>query len=299
MLDLINAGIHRYLKRPLTYICFAASLICGLMYVFTSVDVSDSDGIFCPDDIYFIFSIIANAVLCIMSTGTEFSSGVIRNKIYTGHKKHTVYLSELLITALISTVMFCLTAIPLVAYHIVYFQKMAHMILTLVLIFTAYISISIMLVFVCFITANRTASAIIGALLIFMVNYIGYTTVDVLNEPEFLTKYHQANGDYFMVAGDVTGIEDMEDIVKITQEDNPNYLRGIQRSVVTVIHDCNPNVSVNSFMSYCYCTNSFEELHGYEKDHYSEMVRSEISMCIAAVLITLCGAVIFKKKNLK
>ena len=102
-----------------------------------------------------------------------------------------------------------------------------------------------------------------------------------------------------MSAGDMPEIEDTEGIVKITQEDNPNYLRGIQRSIVTVIHDCNPNVSINSFMSYCYCTNSIEELHGYEKDHYSEMVRSEISMCIAAVLISLCGAVIFKKKNLK
>jgi hypothetical protein len=299
MLDLLSAGIHRYLKRPLTYLCFAASLICGIMYVITSVETSENVDFFFPDDFYFIFSIIANTILCVMNIGTEFSSGVIRNKISSGHKKHIVYISEVLITVLISTIMFCLTAVPLVAYHIAYLQRMTYMVLSLVIIYTAYIFIGIMVVFVCFVTANRTAAAIIGGLLVFLVNVIGYSTVDVLNEPEFFTKYHQANGDYFMVAGDVTGIDDMDDIVEITQEENPEYPRGIKRDIVTVIHDCNPNVSINSFMSYCYCTNNSEELYEYEKESHSEMVRSEASMCIAAVLITICGALIFKKKNLK
>ncbi len=299
MLDLLSAGIHRYLKRPLTYLCFAASLICGITYIITSVYTSENVDFFHPDDFYFILSIIANTILCVMNIGTEFSSGVIRNKISSGHKKHIVYISEVLITVLISTIMFCLTAVPLVAYHIAYLQRMTYMVLSLVIIYTAYIFIGIMIVFVCFVTANRTAAAIIGGLLVFLVNVIGYTTVDVLNEPEFFTKYHQADGGYFMVAGDVTGIEDMEDIVKITQEENPEYPRGIKRDIVTVIRDSNPNVSINSFMSYCYCTNNSEELYEYEKESHSEMVRSEASMCIAAVLITICGALIFKKKNLK
>ena len=296
MLDLFNAGLHRYLKRPLTYVCCAVSLICGLMYVISSVDVKD--GTFLPDDGYFIFSIIANAVLCIMNIGTEFSSGVIGNKISSGHKKHVVYLSEVLITALISTIMFCLTAVPFVSYHIAFLHKMAHLKLSLALIYTAYVSISIMIVFICFITANRTASAIIGGLLLFGISYIGYTTADVLNEPEFLLKYHQANGDYFFVAGDMPGVEEM-DIVKITQENNPDYIRGVQRGIVTVIHDCDPFISINSFMSYCYCTNYSEELHEYEEDHHSEMLRCEASMCIVSLLITISGALSFKKKNLK
>lgn len=299
MLDLINAGIHRYLKRPLTYVCFATSLICGIMYILTAVYISDDVDFFHPDDMCFIFSIIANAILCVMNIGTEFSSGVIRNKISSGHKKHTVFLSEVLVTVLVSAVMFCLTAVPFVVYHISYLQRMNYLILSLATIFTAYISIGIMIVFVCFVTANRTAAAIIGGLLVFLVNVIGYTTVDVLNEPEFFTKYHQANGDYFMEAGDVTFIEGMEDIVKITQEENPAYPRGVMRSIVTVIHDSNPYVSINSFTSYCYCTNSSEELQEFEKENHSEMVRCEASMCIAAVLITLSGVLIFRKKNLK
>ena len=299
MLDLLSAGIHRYLKRPLTYLCFAASLICGITYVITSVQTSENVDFFFPDDFYFIFSIIANTILCVMNIGTEFSSGVIRNKISSGHKKHIVYLSEVLITVLISTIMFCLTAVPLVAYHIAYLQRMNYLILSLALIFTAYIFIGIMIVFVCFVTANRTAAAIIGGLLVFLVNVIGYNADGMLDEPEFYNVYHQANGDYFTVAGELQETEDMDDIVEITQEENPEYPRGIKRNIVTVIRDSNPNVSINSFMSYCYCTNNSEELYEYEKESHSEMVRNEASMCTAAVLITICGALIFKKKNLK
>ena len=59
MLDLLSAGIHRYLKRPLTYLCFAASLICGITYIITSVYTSENVDFFHPDDFYFILSIIA------------------------------------------------------------------------------------------------------------------------------------------------------------------------------------------------------------------------------------------------
>ena len=75
MLDLLSAGIHRYLKRPLTYLCFAASLICGITYVIKSVETSENVDFFFPDDFYFIFSIIANTILVLtpLSNNRKFS----------------------------------------------------------------------------------------------------------------------------------------------------------------------------------------------------------------------------------
>lgn len=304
MSDLLIAGLYRYLKRPLTYVCCAVSLICGIIYVISSVDVSyDGTHIsFNPDDIFFIISILANIILCILSIGTEFSSGVIRNKITSGYKKPVVFISEVIITALISTIMFCLTTIPFVVYHISYFQKMAHLGLSLLLMFTAYISISVMIVFICFITTNRTISAIIGILLAFGLYFLSYSTTHMLKAPQFFTHYYLKNNESMTVEGTLTDISDEDDIVKIVQEKNPSYIGGIPRKIVTVINDCVPYTSISSFMTYCCYTNdsiTIDERHEYEEEHHPEMLRHEASMCIVLSLIVIGGALIFKKKNLK
>ena len=159
-----------------------------------------------------------------------------------------------------------------------------------------------MIVFICFITTNRTISAIIGILLAFGLYFLSYSTTHMLKAPQFFTHYYLKNNESMTVEGTLTDISDEDDIVKIVQEKNPSYIGGIPRKIVTVINDCVPYTSISSFMTYCCYTNdsiTIDERHEYEEEHHPEMLRHEASMCIVLSLIVIGGALIFKKKNLK
>ena len=305
MRDLLIAGLHRDLKRPLTYICFILSLLCGVIYAFSSVHADYYDTTqftFKPDDYFWAISILLNVMLLVLNIGMEFSAGAIRNKITAGYTKHQIYFSETLISILFSIVMFCLTGIPFALYCYSYLQNMTYSICAWVTILVSYIFIGLITIFICFVSANRTVAAIISLMLVFGMYWVSYSLENKLRMPEYYTTYHHENGDTTtsLYGGD-DAEEAMEDITEITHEPNPDYIGGSKRIVLSTLNDCNSFTALKVFSLYCYYTNDFfdGDRAGYEKENYPKIKRELVSICIVSILVSLSGALIFKRKNLK
>lgn len=304
MRNLFLAGMHRYLRRPLTYIFFSLSLLCGVIYTISSVSTSfydTSQVTFRPDDYFWIISILLNMILIALNTGMEFSAGTIRNKITAGYTKPQIYFSETIISILFSIFMFVLTGFPFAAYHFSYLKKMSNPVLGWSTLFAAFLFVALLTVFICFVSANRIFSVIVSFLLLLGLYYMSFSLDQKLSSPEYYTTVRYENGETTIFLGGVDDMADLEGAVETTQEANPNYISGTKRTMLSAFNDCNPYLSTEEFTLYCYYTNDFfdGDRVDFENQHYPKMKRELISNCIMCILFSLGGALIFKKKNLK
>lgn len=301
MRNLILTGIQRYFRRPLTYICLVASLFSGVMYAISSVYTDAETPSFHPDDFSWIISIFVNIVLLVLNIGTEFSAGAFRNKLIAGYSKQNLYLSETVLALLLSSVMFCLTALPFAVCRFEYLSKMNNLPLAFGSIFAAYVFIGILPVLFCFVSANRTAAAIFSLLLTFGLYFTSYSLEHKLNAPEYYTIYYYADGSSMHVTYGDFDAEDMNDVTEVKKEPNPDYIGGTKRTVLTFLNDCNSFTAIRSFSVYGYYTNNFmtNELPAYEEENRPQTQRALVSTCMAGAVLTTVGAWIFKKKNLR
>lgn len=305
MRNLILTGIQRYYRRPLTFLCLAVSLLSGIMYAISSVHtvsaIPPAASSFQPDDFSWIISIFVNIVLLVLNIGTEFSAGAFRNKLIAGYTKQALYLSETALTLLLSSVMFCLTALPFVVFRFGYLSKMNYFPLAFGSIFAAYILMGILTVLFCFVTMNRTVAAIISLLLTFGLYWGSYSIEHKLKNPEYCTTYYRADGSSYRVSFGNYDTEDMDDITEVKNEPNPDYISGTKRTVLTILNDCNSFTAIRSFSVYSYYTNEFKtnELSDYEEENCIKTQRALVSTCMAGAVLTAAGAWLFNKKNLR
>lgn len=304
MSNLFRAGLHRYFHRPLTWLCLAGCLFSGVMYAISSLYIDSNETNFHPDDFSWIISILINVILLVLNIGTEFSAGAIRNKIVVGYTKPKIYLSEILLGLLFSSVTFCLTFVPFAVRYSSYLAKMEFFPLSLFTMFVGYLLTGILAVFVCFVTANRTAAAIASLLLTFGMYNTSYTLEKRLDSPEYYTTYHYADGSSTtMTYGDPSepDLSAMGEVVDVTTEPNPQYVDGTKRAVLTFIYDCNAFTAVRTFAVYCYYTNDFmaDDLAGHEAIILPGMNRAFLSSVVLGLMLSVGGAWVFKRKNLK
>ena len=117
MSKLLTAGFSRVFKKKTFYICLIIMAVNGVLNALSIYSDkalgynSTLDSIFFE---YVPFIPILMSVFCALFIGTEYSDGTMRNKIVSGHKRSTIYLSNFIICAAVTgdLIHICLKRIP-------------------------------------------------------------------------------------------------------------------------------------------------------------------------------------------
>lgn len=108
MSKLIHAEIHRVLKSKLLYILLFISAFIGAASVFTvSLEADENSAVFLVTSgnlVMFMtmFQALFAGGISILLIASEFSSGVIRNKLIMGHKRRDILLSWTVIYTIVT-----------------------------------------------------------------------------------------------------------------------------------------------------------------------------------------------------
>ncbi len=280
MSNLLSAGFARLFKSRLFYAALIIMLAfgcCGGYNVWSDsesgfqADLSDALFSYC------IFGGCVTAVLSSMFSGTEYSDGTIRNKIIAGFSRADIYLSNLIINIAAGAMAVVTYVVPYLAICLLTVGKSAVSIN--VLITSALLSILSLMAFSAIFNAvtmliTKKAAAAVACLLLYAgLLTSGLLTCSRMQEPEFYPGYQM------FIDGEAVEAEPFP---------NPDYLTGTKLEVYKWLADINPGAqAVQIFSIYAAGAAVARPLR--------------LACCAGAVMviITLAGAVIFTKKDLK
>ena len=303
MLRLIKASLIRYLKSPFLIVVFLCSLVLGIIHGvnewrFIHQDLDSYNTyvwLVSPmSDIWFKCSIWLLIVLISLEIGKEFSEGTIRNKLYIGHTRMSIYLSEMiscLVMVLISYLMFMIPTLIGGRYFFSELSTVACMCLLVELllffavwgIFSAVLSMLI---------TNRA----VGVVAVFSVMLF----FAVINTN--LRSYYY-NTDPAEITSTVVEIsEDGKPYLFEETEKNPWYLDGIPKALVNIEHEVDPFSRSYNACNYAY-------IHYPEKAVSAEFeMQAQINrqlkedvliLILTGVIFIVGGSFLFQKKDLK
>lgn len=273
LIKLLNAGFMRLRKNKIFWLLsifsigFALVLINGQYQNMKTYGETVEIGSLIVSYPMLIGIIIA--IFISLFLGVEYSDGAIRNKISIGHKRNNIYLSNLIISSIVSVffyVIFLLITIaiglPLFGVGTIPISVILNKIFVLILVIIAYSSI---FTFVAMMCSNKTVIAITTILLSFGMIFFATYCYNILTTPE-----------YIQVAALVDGE------TKFKEEYNPKYPSKEKRKVYETLLDIIPAGQTIQIQKR---NSNLEILLGY-------------SLTII-VVITSSGFILFKKKELK
>lgn len=202
--------------------------------------------------------------------GTEYSDGVIRNKIISGHTRSNIYLSDFIVTFFASLCMLiAVLAGGLVGIPTFGWLKMptGQFILYIVICVMFTAALSAIFTFIGMLISNKAASAVLSILLSLGLILVASVIFNALGEPE-------------MSSG---AIITMDGIQMMEPHPNPRYIGGTLRKVFQFIIDFLPT--------------------GQGIQMANSEIASPVQMILYSVFITFGvsagGIFTFRKKNLK
>lgn len=217
-----------------------------------------------------LFIGIVTAVFCSLYIGTEYSDGTIRNKVVVGQTRPSIYLSNLIVCAIVSVVMcavffavYLCVDIPLLGF---FEMELPFVFLYALAVFLLAVAFSSTFCFISMLNQNKAITAVICILLSFFMIFIGMQLNRILNEPE-------TNMDLIMTENG----QEYEEIP------NPKYLDEGERKVVQFLYDVLPGGQAVQCMS-------------LEANHIAVL---PVYSLIIVALTTGIGLFFFRKKELK
>lgn len=274
MSKLLSAGFIRLRKDKIFWIALIFMFGAGVFFpVMRYMDMQQSGYINNIDNGFFacaLFIGIVMAVFCSLFIGTEYSDGTIRNKVVIGQKRTSIYLSNLIICAIVSIVM---CAAFLIAYLCVgipllgFFEMGIKLVLLFTLaVFVLSIAFASIFTLISMLNHNKAITAVVCILLAFLFLFVGAQLNRMLNEPE-------TNMGLIMT-------ENGQEYQEIP---NPNYLEDGEREVVQFFYDFVPGGQALQCVSM--------EAHN--------IAVLPVYSLIIIILTTGIGMFFFRKKELK
>lgn len=214
---------------------------------------------------------IVCAVFSSMFIGSDYSDGTIRNKLIVGHKRHSIYLANLISVStvmILSCIVFLISVsalgFPFIKEITMDFKTAVLLILCSIPMIIAYSSI---FTAISMTNQNKAVVAIISIILAFCLFFVASVIRSMLEaEPTISTGFEiTANGEFIM--GESVP--------------NPNYLTGMKRKIFEFLYDFLPS-------------GQSEQLMGGK---YSVLL--PVYSLITTAVSTIAGISIFKKKNIK
>ena len=281
MYNLLSAGFVRLRKSKLFWGLFAAAFLWGATTCFLIEDsirtygeiyLITSGGIYLLMPLFYIAP--AEAVFCGFFIGTDYSDGTIRNKLFTGHRREHVYLSNFVISCS-AGLMFC--AAHLLAMVFVGLPLIGTLILTSVSFPLLRIACSVLIVILtsavftllCMLNSNKAAAVTVGMILSFAMIAAGTGVYAKLDQPEFIER---------------AVIYDEWTVVESELVPNPRYVSGTARDVLE---------SAEAILPFS------ASLKVMEPGDELPPVRVPLCQAGTTAILTAIGIAAFKRKNIK
>lgn len=278
MRKLLNAESRHLVRSKLFWleILFFIGFSAFIVMVNYSPEVQSSENPIYLDDVFHtLYQIMAFAfAVCIsMAVGTEYSDGVIRNKLIVGHTRRDIYLSTMLLHMVSSLFMIVIHGV--VSYGLGHLLFGGFQIEFSYLVYIIACSTFANLVFVTlFVSISINSSNKAMTVVVTMVLYIGIL---------YLTSFVGARLSAEEMVYD--GIELLSDgtvqfgeLVK-----NPNYISGMTRTVYQFIYDLIPTGQIIQMQS----------------DGFVPCIQFPVLSAVLIVLNTAVGYLKFRKKDIK
>lgn len=232
MSRLLSANFMRIKRSGVFWLCtaFMAGLALVVQY-FNYREICKGLSPALESDLfaYVPFSGIVAAVFISLFLGTEYSDGTIRNKVVIGHSRTSIYLSNLITTAVCAVVMcviylavYSLVGIAAVGSFTAGAGELLKQVLCSLALASAFDAIFTLMALL---NQNKAAAAVLCVLLAFVLLFAGSYTNNRLAEPEF-------DGGYYM---DETGV-----LQEAEETKNPRYLDGTERKIYEFANDFLP-----------------------------------------------------------
>ena len=278
MRKLLNSEIRHIFKSKLFWleILFFIGFSAFIVMSNYSPAVQSSENPIYPDDVFHIlYQIMALAfAICIsMTVGTEYSDGVIRNKLIVGHTRRNIFFSTLLLHMVVSFLMMVLHGV--VSYGLGYllfgsfqaeFSHLIYIIFCSILanfvFVTLFISISMNV-------SNKAVTAVVTIVLYIAILYLTSFIGARLSAEEMTYDGIQILSDGTMQLGELI--------------ENPNYVNGFTRTVYECIYDLIPTGQIIQMQS----------------DTFVPCIRFPVLSAVLIVLNTAAGYLQFLKKDIK
>ena len=304
MIRLIKAGLIRYLKSPFTVIALSCSLIFGVIHgavewrnIHLDYEFYYNKSLWMSSpmsDIWFKCSVWVMIVLISLEVGKEFSDGTIRNKLYIGHTRMWIYLSEILSSSVAAFFNYLVFMIPTVIGGGCFFGTMSpiaclSLLAELLLFFIVWGIFSAVLTMLIADRAVGVVSVFAAMLLLAVIN-VGLRSYYYNTAPAQITE---------------TTIELSEDEKPYTVErrvENPWYVEGLPKVLVNIEHETDPFSRSYNACNYAYI-HFPERAKAEDLDMQAQIDRQVRYDCIVLVVIigilTAAGLAVFKRKDLK
>lgn len=274
MNKLLSAGFIRLRKGKIFWGALIFMFGAGVLFpVMRYMDMQKSGYINQIDNGFFacaLFIGVVMAVFCSLFIGTEYSDGTIRNKVIIGQKRTSIYLSNLIVCAVVSAVMcaafwvaYLCVGIPLLGFFETDVKVVLLVTLSVFVLAIAFVSIFTL---ISMLNHNKAITAVACILSAFLLLFAGAQLNKMLNEPE-------TNMGLIMT-------DNGQEYQEIP---NPNYLEEGEREAVQFLYDFIPGGQALQCVS-------LEAKHLTILPAYSFII---------IVLTTGCGVFFFGKKELK
>ena len=273
MRNLLSANLARLWKsRPFWLGFFALNAICAIQKIGMATDAGEVHPL---DEMFWLQALLISVILSAfvsLFAGSEYECGAIRNKISAGHTRAAIYLANMLVCVLAGWIM-CLVGLLVSLIVGVPFLGVLHTGLTEVLsqglcVFALSAAYSAIYCFLSMLISNRAVSAACCILLSFLLLYAGSAAASGLDEPE---NYAPDKPSVWEVDGEPIP--------------NPGYSEGSERQFLEGIFEATPGAQSL-------------QLIGVFDYHirYGEMF---LASCLWTALFSICGLVLFRRKDLK
>ncbi len=288
MIKLLRAGIFRLRKESIFWLFLLATILIAVCRILISSHDIPLDKVL-YDNITYIGLFIAMFVSIFV--GKEHSEGIIRNKIIVGHSRISIYLSNLIISIIVSVLceLIYMTIMFLIGSYIykplqMPISQLLIIILNSILIIITYCSIYNLISMKC---SEITVSVVI-CVVIFAIMFVAEILIgETANKPKYITSASWDNGVRII----------------LSQEPNPNYpgdnIVNLAKNINLLLPQGQANLITNSKLM------TSEEISEqlYTKEEIEESIKSLYQMPIYSIIlisvINISGLYLFSKKELK
>lgn len=273
---LLKANFSRLTKNRVFWLCISAVFLIAvfnIMNFYRQTKTVDAIANAALEDHYFEFIPmlgILSAIVISLFFGTEYNDGTMRNKLIIGCTRTNIYLSSVVTSAAVSAAvtLACfiggLVGIPLLG---AWAMPLSGVLLYILAGILSSIALSAIFTFISVNCSRKAESAVIAILTALVLMIFGSIIYNKLQEPEMISEMTMT----------VNGIE------QTAPHQNPDYIGGPLRSVMTAILHILPSGQQILMANL-------------------ELIKPIQCICYSiglAVIVTVCGAVMYRKKDLK
>lgn len=304
MLRLIKASLVRYIKSPFLIAALSCNLVFGIIHGILEWNTihydfeyyyNISEWLVSPmSDIWFKCSTWVVIVLISLEIGKEFSDGTIRNKLYIGHTRMAIYLSEIVSASAMVLFYFILFMIPTVIGGSCFFFTISPaaclcLLVELLLFFLVWGIFSAALTLL---ISNRAVGvATVFSIMLFLA---------VINVHLRSYYYNTEPAEITETTVDLT--EDGKPYSVERTVKNPWYVDGVPKALVNIEHEADPFSRAHNVCNYAYIHYP-EKADSNDLEMQVQMDRQVkydiIVLILTGALLTGGGAVLFRRKDLK